>query len=292
MKTLASWLSALAVVLVVGASPVAAQSSAPARTADFRLLQDEVAALDDALQNMQSSNPRYQEFQDRADQIRDDITYLKVQMRRSRTTDAAAIGASRADVDALHREIAALRDDIEVAYDRRYTGASAVLAEGTDIDVRLDSTISSETARPEDRVEASVAQSVSLDNRTVVPVGTRVRGVVRSVERAQRPARGGRLEILFDSMLLPDGSRVDLRSRVISIKENLGSSDTKHRAGIGAVLGGVLGAVLKGTGGAVVGAVVGASGAVAASKGDEVVLPEGSLLTLRLDAPATISTRR
>jgi len=64
--------------------------------------------------------------------------------------------------------------------------------------------------------------------------------------------------------------------------------DTAKKAGMGALLGAVLGKVVGGTEGAIIGLVVGAGGAIAATKGDDVELPEGSVLTLRLERPLTV----
>jgi len=78
---------------------------------------------------------------------------------------------------------------------------------------------------------------------------------------------------------------VDIQSRLVSVNE--GRVD-KRKAGLGAILGGVLGAVLDGKKGAVLGAIVGGTGAVVATKGDDVELPAGTLLTVRLDRPVSL----
>jgi outer membrane lipoprotein SlyB len=65
----------------------------------------------------------------------------------------------------------------------------------------------------------------------------------------------------------------------------------KSKVGLGAVLGGVLGAVVGGGKGALLGAVVGGGGAVVATKGDEVELPAGTVVTLRLEEPLPVARR-
>ena len=67
-------------------------------------------------------------------------------------------------------------------------------------------------------------------------------------------------------------------------------SSTGQRAGIGAALGTLLGGVIGGSKGALVGLVVGGAGGAISSKGEDVELPEGTNLTLRLEQP--ISLRR
>src|SRR4029077_21242802 len=98
------------------------------------------------------------------------------------------------------------------------------------------------------------------------------------------------LDITFDSIYLDDRTRTDLRSRVVSVKEDFdfGGSTGKH-AGIGAVLGGVLGGVIGGSKGALVGILIGTGGGIASSKGDDVELPAGAALSLRLGAPLDVT---
>jgi hypothetical protein len=59
-------------------------------------------------------------------------------------------------------------------------------------------------------------------------------------------------------------------------------------AGVGAVLGGILG----GFTGALDGILIGAGGTIAAIEGEEVELPPGSVLRVRIDSPLEIQTER
>jgi hypothetical protein len=175
-----------------------------------------------------------------------------------------------------------LRDDIDRAFD----GGSREqrLPEGTSIEVRLSHSLSSRVARREDRVEAVVAQPVRADGVLALPAGTPVRGVVTRVEAAERPSKPGRIEIEFDAVYLDD-TRVDMRGRVAEIRESGGAAE---KAGIGAVIGGVLGGILGGKGGAIAGILMGGGGAVVATKGEDVELPAGTVLTIRLERPLVI----
>ena len=47
---------------------------------------------------------------------------------------------------------------------------------GTTIEVHLALSVSTETARLEDRVDGVVGRSVRIDGRTVIPAGSRVEG--------------------------------------------------------------------------------------------------------------------
>ena len=278
----------LGLLAILAALPAAPAAAADATTADLRSLQDDLVALDNALDTLQPSHPRYQEVKDRADEIREEVIYVKVQVRRHQR-DADSSGPSREDVDRLRRDIKTLHNDIEdqVAGEGS-PSREGVLETGTDIQVRLEQSLSSKTARQEDRFEATVAEAVRSGSQVVIPAGSRVRGIVQTAEAAERPSKPGRLDLTFDTLTIPGVPRMDIRTRVISIKENLDKSDTAKKAGLGALLGAVLGKVVGGTEGAIIGLVVGAGGAIAATKGDDVELPEGSVLTLRLERPLTV----
>jgi hypothetical protein len=126
-----------------------------------------------------------------------------------------------------------------------------------------------------------------VDGRIAIPAGTEVRGIVRDVEPARRPAHGGRLELAFGSLVL-EGQPVGMRTSVVKISEHKVDSS---KAGLGALLGGVIGAVTGGKKGLLIGGVVGAAGAIVATKGDEVEIPAGTEVVLRLERPMDLARR-
>jgi hypothetical protein len=287
MRKLASLTLCLGLVLT--ALPGLADHPGSATSRDLQRLQDELVTLEDTLRDVPPNHARATEFRDRAEEIRESVTYLKVQMRRhQRGQNTAGLGASRDDVEWVRKDIQTLQNDVYTALNLRYSGGEAALREGTEIQVRLDQPLSSATARVEDRVEGTVIAPVELDNRVVIPSGTRVRGVVRRVERAERPAKGGTLELTFDTLLFDDNTRLAMSSRVIAVRETLDRSESAQKAGIGAALGAILGSVIGGKKGALVGILVGGTGAVAATKGEDVVMPEGTILSLNLDRPLNV----
>jgi outer membrane lipoprotein SlyB len=88
--------------------------------------------------------------------------------------------------------------------------------------------------------------------------------------------------------MVVNGRRVGIDARVVRLSE---SGLDKSKAGLGAIIGGVLGAVIDGGKGALIGAIVGGTGAVVASSGDEVELPAGTILTIRLERRLAIARR-
>ena len=277
-------------LLLTGAATVVADHTGSATPADLRQLQSEVERLDDSLAEIGDTSPQARDFRQRADSIRDDLTWLKVEVRKHQRDDREGLGATKADVEALRQAVIDLRADIDrsLAPAARGTARDVSVPDGTQIQVRLDQTLSSKTARQEDRIAASVAEPVRVDGVVAIPAGTSVLGTVHHVEPAQRPAKGGRMELSFDQLVMNGGRKVDIRSRVVSLDE---SKVDKSKVGVGAALGGVLGAILDGKRGALIGVLVGGGGAVVGTKGDEVELPAGTVLTLRLERGVAVARR-
>ncbi len=62
------------------------------------------------------------------------------------------------------------------------------------------------------------------------------------------------------------------------------------RAGAGAGVGAIIGGMLGGVKGAVAGILIGGGGTIAATEGQEVELPQGAVLRVRIDSPLEIQT--
>jgi hypothetical protein len=274
-------------VLLSGAAARAA-SRDEAVPKDLRRLEADVANLDDDVQALEPDDPKADAFRQRASDIREDVIYLKVKMRRHQSSGEEGTGVSLDEVDDVRREIRDLRDDMAAAFSSDAVGELRVPA-GTELLVRLEDPLSSRTARPEDRFDATVLEPVRLGRTKAVEAGTRVRGVVRAAEPAERPSRAGRLDLEFDRIYL-ETARLDMRAHLASMET--AEHTTAHKAGIGAIIGGLFGGLLDGKRGLIVGALVGGTGAVVATKGDDVELPAGSLLTLRLDEDLVIPPAR
>jgi hypothetical protein len=272
-------------LLAVGA-PTAGADEATA--ADVRQLQREVDRLDESLSHLDDGNPRAAEFRRREDRLRDDLTALRAEVRRDRD-DPDAVGVSTSEVADLRRSIVDLRNDVEEAMGSgrgRRAGGRVSVPDGTELVVRLDERVSSDTARRDDRVEATLTAPVRVDGRVAIPAGATVVGKVQEVVPAERPSRAGRVDLSFGTLVTSDGARVRIPARVVSVEE---SGINKRKAGLGAIVGGIVGAVVDGKKGALIGAVLGGGGAVVASKGEDVELPAGSVMTLRLEEPVLIA---
>jgi hypothetical protein len=158
-----------------------------------------------------------------------------------------------------------------------------VVPAGQEFDVRLQGSLSSETASAEQRFEAVTAVDVMQDGAVLIPAGSRVRGVVTAVKRPGRVDRVGSLELAFDQIAVR-GRTYPIRAMATQVFESGGIRDEAGTAGVGAGAGAIIGGLLGGLKGAVLGAVIGAGGVVAATEGKDVILPTGSVLRLRLDS--------
>ena len=287
MKRIAFILLGLGLLLPAAAARADHPEGATPR--DIRLLQDDLENLDNVVAQLDAGDSRTPEFRRREQRLQDEVVALRDEMQRHRRDNTEGYGASKQAVDNLRQDIRSLQGDIDRAYAGRYSG-DYTLGEGTRLQVRLENPISSKTARIEDRVEATVDYPVrDGSGGMAIPAGSRVVGRVASVQRANRPLHSGELDIAFDTLYIGN-TRYDLRGRVVSLDQDVDRGDTAKRAGIGAVLGGVLGGILGGTKGALAGIVIGGAGGVVSSKGDDVELPAGTVMTVQLDRP--INARR
>lgn len=167
------------------------------------------------------------------------------------------------------------------------TSDYGVIPVGQELDVRLQNPLSSETAKVEQRFEATTAVDLMQSNQVLVPAGTVVHGVISGVNPAGRIDRSGSLTLSFDGMRV-NGREVDLRASATQVFESRGIRDEVGTAGVGAGIGGVIGGLLGGVKGAIVGVIVGAGGAIAATDGKDVEIPSGAVVRIRFDTPVRV----
>lgn len=88
----------------------------------------------------------------------------------------------------------------------------SVLEDGTPIRLRISQTVSSADAHLNDRVEFEVVEEVKVADTIVVPKGGIAWGTVTEAQPKRRMGRGGKLEIVMDSVRLIDGEKAALRA--------------------------------------------------------------------------------
>jgi hypothetical protein len=86
------------------------------------------------------------------------------------------------------------------------------LEDGTPIKLRIAQTVSSADAHVNDRVEFEVLEEIRISSVLIVPKGGIALGTVTEAQPKRRMARGGKLEIVMDSVRLADGQKAALRA--------------------------------------------------------------------------------
>ena len=185
--------------------------------------------------------------------------------------------------------------------------------QGTQVHLTLLSTMNSGATREGDPFVAVVADPVLLGNQLLLPAGTRVDGVVGTVEKARRFSvfRGEAYMNLTFRSIEVDSRLIPVQMSIIAIEQPRGQADGKRRKDVKVEEGQVIEekhdikgdvvAATVGTGGAtLVGAVfshvvrgfgIGLAGSavyVVARKGKEVELPAQTGMLVRLDNSITV----
>jgi PEGA domain len=86
------------------------------------------------------------------------------------------------------------------------------LEDGTPVKLRIAQTVSSADAHVNDRVEFEVLEEIRISGVLIVPKGGIALGTVTEAQPKRRMARGGKLEIVMDSVRLADGEKAALRA--------------------------------------------------------------------------------
>jgi len=220
--------------------------------------------------------------------LKEDIVYLRVRLRREGTLQRADYTDVRDRLETLR--VKSLGEKVTgqpVMGDDPKTGGDVwIVPVGTEMDVRLQTALSSATAKVEERFEATTLVDLRLGGAVRIPAGTIVRGFVGSVRTAGRVERKGSLTLAFDEILLPQGAS-RLRASVTKALDGKSSEDIS-RIGTGAAIGAIVGGIIGGGKGVLLGVLVGGGGTIAATDGSDVNLPIGTVLRLRVDAPLEI----
>ena len=313
-----------AVALGIIAAPAYAQQSSTVTQADVQRLQDNVYLADRDISQLRSRDAtRATQLGTELDDLRDEVVYLKVKLRKERTLSRTEYADVRDRIEDLRSRA---RGDVAAAAPvstptpasapSSSTASSATTASrstsapanttsapssttttsridvpvGTEIDVRLQNTLNSGTAQVEDRFEGTTLADVTVDGRLAIPAGSIFRGVVTAVEPGTRTNRTSKMTVSFDQVTL-NGRSYPIRGTVTQAIEGDGIRGEAGRTAAGAGVGAIIGGILGGFKGALAGILIGGGGTIAATEGKEVELPQGSVLRVRMDSPVQIDTQ-
>jgi hypothetical protein len=308
-----------AIVAAALAAPVTAkpqqqsQNYSQVSQADIQRLQDSLSQASSELQQVRGRDAsRATTLQMQLDDLRDEVIYLKVKLRKEGSLQRTEYAGVRDRLDDLRsqatsatttyspstssapststtrpaQQSAAPRNNAPVAT----SGSMVEVPSGTEMDVRLSNALNSGTAQVEDRFEGTTLVDVNVNGRTVIPAGAVMRGIVSSVEPATRTNRTAKMTVSFDQVTV-NGRAYAIRGTVTQAIQGEGIKGETGKIATGAGAGAVLGGILGGVKGAVLGAVIGGGGITAATEGKEIELPQGSVVRVRLDSPVSIQAR-
>lgn len=180
-------------------------------------------------------------------------------------------------------------------------GGDYVVAAGTRVLLRLTNSVNTKRTAAGDRLYLETVAPVYVNGRLVIPVGSYVTGVVTESKQAGRVKGRAALALEFDSLTLRSGVQRDLRARpsTVDTAGNLDRSEgriqgegtkakdagtvaqtTAGGTAVGTMAGAAAGRVGMGAG---IGAAAGAAGGLAsvlATRGKEVMLPQGTTMEL------------
>lgn len=163
---------------------------------------------------------------------------------------------------------------------------------GTVLPLELKTAVASDTSKVEDQVRATLRHPVLINGDEALPAGTAVIGHVTSAERAGKVKGRASIAFRFNTIDLPgEGGQESISTATVTRVAPATKKKDATKIGIGAGAGAALGAILGGGSGAAKGAAIGGAagtGAVLATRGDEVRLGPGAAVSTKLTAPLTV----
>lgn len=167
-----------------------------------------------------------------------------------------------------------------------------VLPAGSVIMVRTTGPLQSASAQAGQSFVTNVEESVGVDEYTVIPSGSRIRGVV-SLARPATRQQSGVIEVVFDRLILPDGSTLPITGKLTSTDSaERRQIETDPNARVVLVGGrGGIGAAIAGAGsGKSANNIFSALGGLL-SEGRDVSVPAGTPLAVELERALTLRGR-
>jgi hypothetical protein len=321
----------LLVVATLAAPAAAAQQQYSAVTqADIQRLQDNIYLADrDVVALRGRDSARASQLTSELDDLRDEVVYLKVKLRKDRSLSRNEYADVRDRIEDLRSRAAGnfassgsgtAGTSTGGGFGNGTTGTSTSGGFGgtrtqTQTPAQSGSAGTRGTTSTRGGVEIASGTEIDVRLQTALNSGTAkvedrfeattlqdlivdgrtaipAGAVVRGVVTSVDPAtRTNRTAKMTVSFdqVTINGRAYPMRGTVTEAIEGEGIRGEVGKAGAGAAVGTVLGAVLGGVKGAVLGAVIGGGGTIAATEGKEVELAQGTVLRVRFDSPLQVT---
>jgi len=167
-----------------------------------------------------------------------------------------------------------------------------VLPAGSVIIVRTTSPLQSTSAQSGQTFETTVDQSVGMDEYTIIPKGSRVRGQI-TVARPATRQQSGVIEVVFDRIQLADGTSVPITGKLTSTdsaERRQIEQDPNARVVLVGERGGI-GAAIAGAGSSRSPNNIFAALGSLLSEGRDVNVPAGTPLAVEIEQPVSLRGR-
>ena len=164
-----------------------------------------------------------------------------------------------------------------------------VLPAGSVIIVRTTGPLQSATAKSGQTFETNVEGSVGVDEFTVIPAGSKIRGVIQLATPATRQ-QSGVIEVVFDRLMLPNGSTFAIEGKLTSTdsaERRQIESDPNARVVLVGERGGIGGAIAGAGSGKSANNIFAALGSLL-SEGRDVNVAAGTALAVELQNAVTL----
>ncbi len=167
---------------------------------------------------------------------------------------------------------------------------------GTVLRLRVNRGFGSDISRVEDRVPATLSRAVVIGGQTVLPAGSTATGYVSEATRPGKVKGRGRVAVRFNRIAPAsesDSYRMDTRSWV-AVAPASKKKDALTIA-LPAAGGAAIGALVDGKKGAGIGSLIGGgagTAAVLSTRGKDVRVGNGAVLSVRLASPLTVAVRQ
>jgi len=316
---------AIAALWLSLAQPASAQS---VTAADIQRLQDQVYDAGSDVSRMRGNQDTAARLQSELDDLRDEVVYLKVKLRKEGSVDRSDYNdvqnrirdvRSRARADAPNSNSSSgnsggWRTNSSDPYGSgSRTGSSSGGVTGGVVDDRTRSdqgTTRSTTntngipsgqeidARLETELSSATAQVEQRFEATTVADLYRGNEVLIPAGATLRGVissvtKATRTERKGSVTVAFDqitirGRSYPMRGTVTQALESEGIKGEAGKIGAGAGIGAIIGGIIGGVKGALIGVLIGGGGTIAATEGKDVTLPEGTILRVRLDTPPAI----
>jgi len=182
----------------------------------------------------------------------------------------------------------------------------STLPVGTPVRMKLETPLSTSTSSKGDSFSGRITQDVKLNDKVVLPVGASLQGQVIRVSEPRRIKGKPMIQLLPESVTLPNGQRCAISAAVADTnKINDTSVDDEGRIkgpghtdrdvleiGAGTGAGAIIGGIAAGGKGSLIGAGIGAGGTVIhwLTKRNSASLPAGSEIIFELSRPMQVET--